>query len=89
MLSKKTLRKEFNMFKIGDLVERIEDDWYPISIGDRDVVTYITNNKVGLHLRGYGNKEFAVKKFKLIKRKDLSTELDYLDAFQINFKEGV
>lgn len=52
-------------FKVGDIVERIDCNWYPISVGDvykiREVV------KTGIKLEGINHYTFDTKHFRLYK----------------------
>lgn len=48
------------------------------------------NNDIEIHYIGDQNNSCTVKALKeILFLKDLNTEIDYLDAFQLNFKEGV
>lgn len=80
------------MFKIGDKIILIRS-WD----GDPENTIYtITNNGYGIPVwttssgRGWVTNTWAGDcPFILYKQKELKSEIDYLNAFQENFKEGV
>ena len=90
-------------FKIGDTIECIEsisaNDNGPLQ-GERYKITSLEEYYVGFKLFNYNspiNREkirhgiypnWGIRCFKLIESKPL-TEVDYLDAFQNNFRDGI
>jgi hypothetical protein len=53
--------------EVGDLVERIRDDWHPLRVGYQGTVICF-DTKSTLSLREYPG-SFDLRKFKLIKKK--------------------
>ena len=49
----KTRDKNGNELKVGDLVERIEDEWGGMNTGDTGVITVLREDGIHVEIKGY------------------------------------
>lgn len=78
------------MFKIGDKVICLNTFSVDnIKAGDILIITSINGPWLGLKGHSYDEPNFRDRNFKLYEKKELNNEVEYLNAFQRNFKEGI
>lgn len=76
------------MFKVGDKIIRIGTNYLSVETGKTYVVSKI-KDIFRICLEGYDDHGFSESLFILYKKKELNNEVDFLNAFQQNFKEGI
>ena len=54
------------MFKVGDKVERISNDFTGIKVGDVGIVRWVSPNTAGIRLEGNYVQIYASRNFKLV-----------------------
>lgn len=86
------------MFKVGDKVRIIGGTYGVTVIGSEGIIEKMGDRQIIFRMTKHPhndtwniNKTYPIhiEYIELIKKKILNNELDYLNAFQYNFKEGV